>query len=109
MVSTLGMVVWCVGTFAGCVTLGSRMPFTWRGQNLVCFMLVLLLKTAASLPGRGAIFGQLFTGLLGVFLSRCTMVFETVAQCVSSGLHLPEVPGLDLLHDFITGVGLVPW
>ena len=28
-VSTLGMVAWCAGSFAGCVTLGSQMPFTW--------------------------------------------------------------------------------
>ena len=57
MVSTLGTVVWCAGMFAGCVTLGSRTPFTLRGQNPVFFMLVLLLKTVTSLLGHGAIFG----------------------------------------------------
>ena len=33
---------------------------------------------------------------------------KTVAWCISSGLHLPEVPGLDLLHSFITGAVLFP-
>ena len=56
-VSTLGRVVWCAGMFAGCVTPGSRTPFTWQGRNLVCFTLVNSLKTVAPLPGGGAIFG----------------------------------------------------
>ena len=101
-VSTLGMVVWCVGTFAGCVTPGSRMPFTWRGRNLVCFTLVHLFKTVDPLPGRGAIFGRLFTGPLGVSLSRGTTAFETAAWCIGGGVHLPEVPSLDLLQSFVT-------
>ena len=47
-------------------------------------------------------------GPLGVFLSRGTTAFETVAWCIGGGLHLPEVPGLDLLHGFVTGTVLFP-
>ena len=107
-VSTLGMVAWCAGMFTGRVTLESRTPSTWRGQELVCLMFVgLSLKTMASLSGHGAVFGQLFMGLLGVFLSRGSTAFETVVWCIGGG-HLPEVPGLDLLHCFVTGVVLFP-
>ena len=40
--------------------------------------------------------------------SRGTTALETAALCIGSGLHLPEVPGLDLLHGFITGMVLFP-
>ena len=47
-------------------------------------------------------------GPLGVSLLRGTMAFETVAWCVGGGINLPEVPGLDLLHSFVTGAVLLP-
>ena len=37
-----------------------------------------------------------------------TTVLETAALCISGGFHLPEVPGLDLLHGFVTGTVLFP-
>ena len=36
------------------------------------------------------------------------MVLETVARCISGGLHLPEVPGLDFLYGLIRGTVLFP-
>ena len=36
------------------------------------------------------------------------MALETAARCIGGGLHLPEVPGLEMLHSFITGAVLFP-